>query len=459
MKKIMLALLLAATCAVSALSFTGCGKQEKETIINKDGEKVEVVEITVCDLVMSATGQNRWMAMRQKEFEKQHPEIKVNHISTISGDTTNMVEYLTTIFMGDSAPVYYDVSSVSYIRDLYNSDLAADIKPYLTDESSFYKAYDYVQEAVQYGDAIISYPGSLEVPLLGFYNEALKEAGYNPEAFTCETWDDYYEVAKKLTKKGVSGASLYVYEYYLWPSNWFLSNGVEPAIQNEDGTITLDFTNEKFLETLNYFKKLYDAGYTNSNITYTQIADMLTLIQTEKVSSFTFYPTWMSQFQAVGIEPEAITVVPFPKGPSYKEGDASSSVILAGAVFNASKSPKELQAAVTYYEYMNGEEAKKDLQKFLAENKIESFSLSPYPSVDWTASLESSNIPTTWIESTEIALKEAYITPLRSTAFTSYLTVQLGNIIQGKVDMKNALKDAQKMAEDEWLNGFNKYLK
>lgn len=454
-KKKMLSMILAGVFAISSILLVGCGNQEKKQG-HYDGD---VVEITVCDLVTSATGINRWKALRQQQFEKEHPEIKVNHISAIAGDTTNMVEFLTTVFMGDNSPVYYDVSSVYYMRDLYNSDLAADISPYLTKDSSFYKAYDYVQEALTYNDAVIGYPSSLEVPLLGFYNENLIEAGYDPETFTCETWADYLEVAEKLTKPGVSGSSLYVYEYYLWPANWFQSNGAEPAVQNEDGTITLDFTNKKFIETLEFFKELYDKGYTNSNITYTQIAEMMTLIQNKKLASFTFYPTWLDNFIAVGIEADEITVVPFPKGPSYEEGRPSATVIAAGAVFNSRKSEEELQAAVTYYEYMHGEEAQKDLAVFRQENDIQDFTLPVYESIDWTAAIEGSNIPDSWVNATKAALDEAYITPLRSTAFTTYLTTQFGKVIRDGADMKEMLQSAQDMAEREWLEDFNAYLK
>lgn len=46
------------------------------------------------------------------------------------------------------------------------------------------------------------------------------------------------------------GASIYAAEYFLWPYPWFMSNGAEPAVQNADGTITLDFTDEEFVDTI-----------------------------------------------------------------------------------------------------------------------------------------------------------------------------------------------------------------
>lgn len=463
MKKI-ISLVLAATMILSLTVFAGCGNDKQNggsssTDSDGNGEYTgKVVEITVCDLITTATGSNRFNALRQQQFEKDHPEIKVNHVSLPAGDTTNMVEYLTTLFMGDNSPVCYSVSSTYYMRDLYNSDLAADISPYISEES-FDKMYDYVSESVKYGDAIIGYPTGLEVPLLGFLNESLEKAGYDPSAFTCETWDDYLEVAGKMTSDGISGSSLYVYEYYLWPANWFQSNSAEPAIQNEDGTITLDFTNSKVIETIEFFKKLYNSGYTNSNITYTQISEMQNLMLNKKLASFTFYPTWLSQFVAAGINAEDITVTPFPKGPSYEEGTPYSNVLVSGNVFNARKSEEELQAAVTYTEYMAGYESAKEYIEYATEKKIANFSLPPFKDIDWETPLKTNNIPENWINTTKTVLNEGYVSPLHSTAFTTYLTPQFGKLIRENLNITDVLKDAQKTAEREWLDDFNAYLK
>ena len=457
-KKI-ISIILSAVMILSLTVLTSCKNNKANGNSNANGEYTgEVVEITVGDLVLSASGSSRWVALRQQQFEKEHPEIKVNHIMAAAGDTTNIVEYLTTLFMGDSSPVYFEVSSTYYMRDLYNSDLAADISPYISD-NAFDDMYDYVAESVQYGDAVIGYPVALEIPLLGFFNENLKAAGYDPETFTCETWDDYYEVAEKMTTNSIKGSSLYVYEYFLWPANWFQSNNATPAVQNEDGTISLQFASDNMIETLEFFKKLYDNGLTNKNITYTQISDMLKLIYNKKVASFTLYPTWLNTLEANGIKAEDITLSLFPKGPNYNENSPASNVIVSGAVFNATKSPEELQAAVTYYEYMNAPDAMADLAKFKTENHIIDFKISPYETTDWKSALEANNIPKNWIDTTAAALNEGYVSPLRSTAFSTYLTSQFGSLIRDNIDMRKTLQSAQETASREWLSNFNTYLK
>ena len=454
MKQLKCFLLIAFTL-LSLFSLPACSSSKASSKVSGGYDS----EITVSDLIVNVTGINRWKVLRQQEFEKQNPKVKVNHVSAITGDTTNMVEYLTTVFMGKNAPSMMSVSSVSYIRDLYNAGLAADISPYLSASSDLYTTYDFVQKAVTYNKSTISYPESLEVPLLGFYNSALTAGGYDPKTFTCKTWNDYYEVAKKINSDTTKGASIYVYEYYLWPANWFMSNSAEPAIQNSDGTITLDFANPKMVQTLEFMRKLYQEGLTNTNISYTQISDMLTLVYNKKVASFTFYPTWLSTLQSYDIKASDITLTTFPSGPSYASGTSNSTVIVSGTVFNANKSKKELAAAVKYYEFMNGKEAQQSMQDFRTENNIVNFQVSVYPSIDWTTTLSKNGIPDSWISATKSAIKQAYVTPLHSTAFTTYMTTQLATAIRDpKVNIKDILKKIQTTATNEWLNDFNSNL-
>lgn len=448
MKKLsfVLAALMLMTCVLS-----GCGgRGQSDTNYNEEGQIV----ITVPDLIISATGVSRWQALRQKEFDEKYPNIKVEHVSQYVGDTAHMTEYMTTAFMGENAPSCMSVSSLIYINDVYNQGLVKDIAPYLTADSDFYKSYDYVQEAFSRKDAVVGYPVGMEVALLGFYNDSLEEAGYDPATFTCETWDEYYEVVKKMNEGMRSGASLYLYEYFLWPHNWFLSNGAMPAEVNDDQTMSLDFANDAMIETCEFFRKLYQEGLTNSNVSYTDLSAAMDLIYQKKVASFTFYPTWLSSVTAYDIKPTDITLVQFPKGPSATT--QSSAVQLSGYVFNARKSDEEIKAAITYVEFMYGEEAMRSQAEFLQENEVVSFALGVYEDVDFFSGMEALGIPQNWIEVTKEAIKNASVCAYPSTAFTSYLTTQIPALTtdSGK-DIKSVLENAQQVAENEWLIGYN----
>lgn len=448
MKKISLML---AIVMLFALVLSGCGgKDQKDAVYNDEGQIV----ITVPDLIVAASGTNRYTLLRQKEFEKQYPNIKVNHVSSYVGDTAHMTEYLTTAFMGENAPTCMSVSSLIYINDIYNQGLIKDISPFLTEDSSFYKSYDYVQDAFTRGDAVIAYPAGMEIAMLGFYNDSLEEAGYDPATFTCDTWDEYYEVVKKMNEGKRTGSSLYLYEYFLWPHNWFLSNGATPATVNDDLTMSIDFTSNEMVETVEFFRKLYQEGLTNSNVSSVDLQAAMDLIYQKKCASFTFYPTWLSTLTTYGIQPSEITLMQFPKGPSATE--KTSAVQLTGVVFNARKSDEEIKAAITYMEFMSGVESAKEQAAFLQENEVVSFSLSVYEEVDFFGGMEDLGIPKSWIDTTKEAITTANVCAYPSTAFTSYLTTQIPLLTTDPSrDIKSTLEDAQRVAENEWLIGYN----
>lgn len=445
MKKLSLALVI---IMLTTLVMSGCS--EKKPHNNSTDEVV----ITVPDVVTSATGISRWQALRQKEFEKQYPNIKVNHVGQYVGDTAHMTEYMTTAFMGENSPTCMSVSSLIYINDIYNQGLIRDIAPLLDENSDFYKSYDYVQEAFTRNEAVVGYPVGMEVALLGFYNDSLEQAGYDPATFTCETWDEYYEAVKKLNKGKRSGASLYLYEYFLWPHNWFLSNGAAPASVNADRTMSLDFANQAMVETCEFFRKLYQEGLTNSNVSYTNLNSALDLIYQKKVASFTLYPTWLNSLVAYDIKPTDITLMQFPKGPSATTQE--SAVQLSGYVFNARKSDEEIKAAITYIEFMYGEEAMRSQAAFRLENEVVSFALSVYESVDFFSGMTELGIPQNWIDVTRKAIQNANVCAYPSTAFTSYLTTQIPALTtDASKDIKSVLEKAQRVAENEWLIGYN----
>lgn len=448
MKKLSLVLVLT---MLLTLVLPGCnGSSKSEAQYNEEGQIV----ITVPDLIISATGTNRATMLRQKEFDKAYPNIKVNHVSPYAGDTAHMTEYLTTAFMGENAPTCMSVSSLIYINDLYNQGLIKDIAPFLGEDSSFYKSYDYVQKAFTRGESVIAYPSSMEIALLGFYNDSLEEAGYDPATFTCDTWDEYYEVVKKMNEGKRTGASLYLYEYFLWPHNWFLSNGATPATVYDDMTMSLDFASPQMTETLEFFRKLYQEGLTNSNVSSADLQSAMDLIYQKKCATFTFYPTWLGDLTSYGIQPSEITLMQFPMGPSATEKQSAAQLV--GVVFNARKSDEEIQAAMTYIEFMCGVEADIANREFVKENEVVNFSLSVYEDIEYFDGMVELGIPQQWIDVTKEAIANANVCTYPSTGFTSYLITQIPSLTTDpNKDIKSILENAQRVAENEWLTDWN----
>lgn len=71
--------LMLVTIMLLTLVLTACGGvQQQEAVYNEDGQIV----ITVADEIVTPTGTNRWVLLRQREFDKQYPNIKVNHVQS-----------------------------------------------------------------------------------------------------------------------------------------------------------------------------------------------------------------------------------------------------------------------------------------------------------------------------------------------------------------------------------------
>ena len=98
------------------------------------------------------------------------------------------------------------------------------------------------------GDSIIGFPISMEIPLLGFNKQILKDNGYMSEDGVptdeflekVKTWTGFREVALDLTdattdpSKPVSGTGMLLADYYLFLGNWMKANGDKLAKQAGD---------------------------------------------------------------------------------------------------------------------------------------------------------------------------------------------------------------------------------
>ncbi|MDD6479525.1 MAG: ABC transporter substrate-binding protein [Oscillospiraceae bacterium] len=443
MKKYIKVISLLLSVAIIATCMVGCGSKSK-------GGKVT---ITVPDLVLNSLGSNAYLQQKQEEFNRLYgDEIEVKHILPTTSSDTNDVQNLSAVLISNDAPAFINVSSTIYMKDLYNMGLIRDITDLVKDSETFNKNTKLSIEACKYSDGkIIGYPAAAEVPLLGFYNSALSEAGYNPATFSVKTWDEYYKSVKKMNTSAHKGASLFASEFFLWPNNWILSNGGRIALQNTDGTIKLNYTDSKVVEAIEFLQKLYKEKLTNSNIGYTDIDSMFSSIYNKQVASFTMYPTWLSRFVDSGIEPNQITLSMFPKGPS---GEYTNVMYVSSIVFNASLTDEEAKAAIKYVEFMHSEEYYKGYYEFCKNNGVSQFTIPCVEGIDWWSSL--TDFPQQWIEVIKTAIKTAEDISLDSTGFSTYISADLPSIITGSGKISDGLAASEKTAIKEWLNTYNK---
>lgn len=443
MKKRIISILL--TIAMATTLMTGCSG-------NSNNDSKGKVKITVPDRVLQKTGTNAYMQQLQDKFDELYgDEIEVVHVLPYVTADLNDTRGVTAVLMGNDAPAYVNVSNAYTAKNLYNMGLTVDISEYVKDNEEFKSLRSAAVDAFTYSDgAIVGYPTGIEVPLLGFYNESLEKAGYDSATFTCNTWDEYYAAVEKMTTGKVKGSSLFVGEFLLWPQNWMLSNDAHVAIQNDDGTISLNFADENVVQTVEFFRKLYQGGHTNTNISTVDTNAMLGSIYSGEIASFTMYPTWISRFVAQGIYPDEITLSTFPAGPN---GKVQQSIHVAGPVFNSQLSDREIEAAIKYVTFMYGEEAQQGLMDYCKENSISTLQISTSKNVDWTTNL--TDFPQQWIDITKEALEIGVADSIDSNGYFTYICAKLPEIIEGTGDVSEALKQAQELATKEWLNDHN----
>lgn len=418
-------------------------------------EPAEVVEIVVYDEQTDLTGVNVYYKQRQDEFDKLYGDtIKVTHLTAPSGADADasIVQSISTLFMNNDKPAFYKVMSTFYAKDLYNLGMAADISAYVNDLAHYENMYESCKEALVVGDKVIGIPEQISGPMLAFRRDSLEAAGYDPDTFTCETWDDYYEVAKKMTTDEQYGSSIYAAEYFLWPYPWFMSNGAEPAVQLDDGTIAIDFTDEEFVDTIEFLRKLYQEGLTNPTVDYASLDDMLTNIFTGKVASFTMYPSWSSWFVGEGVTPDNVKLVSYPSGPSGTNWGA----IYSGAyVFNPMLSDAELQAAIKYVDFVwSGYDRWVGLGEYRVENGSSAITVPCYSDFDWLP--YAGDIPADWVEGVKVQIETGKLSDVSSTAWSNYLIPILPKLItDANVDVIAELEAAQATCTSEWLDDYN----
>lgn len=430
------------------------------------------VKLYVADKITDTTGINSWLQDRQDAFDEEFgEEIEVIHLPAPAGSTDEIQAVMLQFTNAADAPALAQVNSINSNRTLWESGILGDWSDYLLEWDGYANFTDLMKETYLRDGSIIGFPISMEIPLLGFNKKILQQNGYltaDGEATTeflekAATWTGYRELALDLTdttdaQNPVSGAGMLLADYYLFLGNWMKANGDKLATQAADGTISLDFDNENAVETYEFIHSMrfgqYKSIYHSMNL---DLASFMSLIWTDKVASFTFYPTWASWFQSVNYDIENIYVLPFPKNTGHEE-EYSAAFYPTSYVLNGKKSKAEQEAAAEYVKFMCSEEAWLDRIEFADNYEIMQVVFPPYKTItveDMTAML-----PTDWKSATITAMSDAKVSELNVDNYVTYLNAKsiaiLDNANSTRETIIAALQEAQTTAENEWLNNYNK---
>jgi ABC-type glycerol-3-phosphate transport system substrate-binding protein len=366
------------------------------------------------------------------------------------------VQAFTTLLVSKDAPVVIFVNAIQYVRDLNNAGLAAPWDDYLKDWEDYKDFNETLKQAMVTNGKTIAFCKGNEIPMLGFNKQLLKDFGIDEKSLKVDTWDDYAAISKKMTDstKEIAGAGLLFTEFFLTYNNFDMTNGGKFLIQEPDGKIKLNFTNDNSVKTFEFLRKLVQVDKVAQKNISIDLNGLLSLIWQNKISSFTFYPTWAPWFASSGMPAENIKIVPFPKGSS---GEYGTPLFPATFMLNAKRSAEEKAAGAEYIKFMYGKEAWESQLKFAQENKILLIQVPPYNSIDWSKS--ASGLPADWIEPMKTAMNNGKVMEIASTAFTPYIINIMPKMMKDPdINIKTELEKTQKLVQAEWLDRYNKDL-
>ena len=326
MKK-MLSVLLAAMMLISLLAVPALAEDQVLTVVTWDAETTP------------------YLKAQKESFEASHPGVKIEYVDVASQDYA--VKTTTMLEGGDTSDVFM-IKEIDNLINWQAQGFAAPLADYIAagyDMSGFVGTeVNYAVDGVQY-----AIPFRSDFWVL-FYNKDLFDAAGVEVPTNDMTWDQYAELAKKMTDKD---KGIYGTHYHTWLSavaNWAVCDGVNTLADGNYDDLLYFYKLYQDLEDngacmsyadLKAAGLHYSAAFANGNIAMLPMGYwyVSTLIGYNKDGTCSF--NW------------GITAVPHAEGVAA----GSSFGNLTGAMINAKSEKKDL--AWEYISWLGGPEGAK----------------------------------------------------------------------------------------------------
>ncbi len=287
-------------------------------------------------------------------------------------------------------------------------------------------------------------------PMLFGYNKSLFKAAGLEGAPT--TWEEALEMAKKLNDPDgqIAGyATLaaewteWFFQYYVWQAGGDLTR------ENDDGTVTLTFTDPAVIRAAEYYQELAAAKVLQRDRTL-KFNDLLEQFSRGRIAMMPFAVDWVMDVANRGMDLEDVGLCLPPAGPSGKSATA-----IAGTcyVINASVDQAKKDAAWTYISWKMGREER----TLYFENLASKGAIAPItlPRTDMSIT-DFAEFPEEYRDVLsgvgEIGRLEFY----GKADFGSYVDRAVQKILTDpSADPQKEFADAQALAEAESLDAFN----
>ena len=462
---------------------------------NNGGGDTDTVTIKVGDLITDTAGTNVYILNRQKKFDREHPNIKVEHVANPVSDATRTTQQIMQNFnVKDEACTILSTTAANYSRSLYQMGIIDDWSNYLTTEQKTQYRQEVVDSLTSSSGALTGFPTTLETPLIGFNRAHLRsefvrkailgDAHYNDSDAMMQietildniaTWEEYYNIVAKLTgtymvnskNVNVSGYAGYYTDYYLGFGVWFIANGYGLVTQNADGTIDVDLNDESSVEAIEFLQKMYADGITKTNESI-GFNEFYNEIFAYKVASFIYYPTWASWFQSKALPASEIKVINIPEGPTVQRKKANGEKtpntnpsFCINYVLNKNATAEQKSAAAEYLLYMYGSEAYEEKIAYQLENDIESFLLPPTMFTDdYLKETILSTAPSDWENAIVNAVHNLYVLECDTDGWRTLINGDMPSLIKKDTTytgeaLTNRLNNLNNRIYNEFLTEYN----
>ncbi|MCV4230642.1 ABC transporter substrate-binding protein [Virgibacillus sp. LDC1] len=236
------------TILASILVLSGCGKSGSETGDSKNaGNGQTDKQVTVKYYNWDNEAQQAGTDAMLQEFMDQNPNIKVEHVVLVPGDSVEMLKKLDFLISSGEAIDVIQFPSLGGVLERATRGALAPLNEFYEHESLVPEDEYFVNAKVDDKYYGMQYTKSMNYVMLN--KDALDEAGLEVPKFGW-TWDDYREYSKKLTKgEGVDkryGSYFHTWELYMnAPAQTMMK---DPFVYEDGTTILSDPTYKYFFQ-------------------------------------------------------------------------------------------------------------------------------------------------------------------------------------------------------------------
>lgn len=316
MLKKFLSLVLAASFTASLL--VGCGSANnssdtKASIKTEATAKVEPAKDVTLTLWQNSSIKVQENTDIENAFLKANPNIHFNIVEIPNTDTSAI---LSAIAAGN-APAIYNGGYPQMMSYIFQG-AALPLDDFIAQTPDFSNFEKSQVESFNFNGKHYAVPTNMN--LMGFvYNKKLfKEAGITAPP---TTWDEFYEDCVKLTKpeKQQYGFAMSAAMWGCWPfETWVWGAGGDLSKKNDDGTVTLTFTDPAVKLASDFWIKLRNAKVIQPDLNAT-VDDLKMSFALEEAAIWwwNLFPD-LSLASSGTIKNEDIGYFPYLKGPSGK---------------------------------------------------------------------------------------------------------------------------------------------